>query len=171
MNTARPQTAPRITDERLQRLCLWLALTVAWFAAHVLGAVAPEDPLKRAAAVLLAQHGRIARNLLALRAVRRIGFKAPRRTSVPVDIRRLTARGVAGVALRRALRRHTLAGRTRALCALLAESERWIAHIARRLKRGFTKLRALPRPRRAHLRSIASAPLTAPHAAVALNSS
>ncbi len=119
MSATRPQAATRLTDARLQRLCLWLALTIAWFAAHVLGAIGPDDPLKRAAAQMLRQHGRNARNLLALRAVRRIGFKAPRRGATPIDIRRLTARGAVGVALRRALRGQTLAGRARALCALL----------------------------------------------------
>jgi hypothetical protein len=117
------------------------------------------------------QHARDARNVLALRAIRRIGFKAPRRGPIPIDIRRLTARGAAGAALRRAFRHKTLAGRARALCAMLAEPERWIAHIAKRLRRGFTRLRALPRPRRAQLRPIACAPLSALHAAVALNSS
>jgi hypothetical protein len=152
MRTARPS---RISDQRLQRLSLWLALTVAWFAAHVLGRIAPQ-----AAARMLTQHAHGARILLTLRAVRRIGFKARRRGALPIDMRRLTSRGAAGAALRRALRKGTPSARAGALCAVLANAERWIAHIAHRLERGFTKLRCLPKPRRVKLRATASAPLS-----------
>jgi hypothetical protein len=61
--------------------------------------------------------------------------------------------------LRRALRS---ADRARALCAVLAAAERWIAHITRRLQRGLTKLRRLPKPRRVRLSAIARAP-AGPH--------
>lgn len=128
-----------ITEHHLQRLCLWLALVVARLAAPVLNAIAP-----RAIARLLDEYARTARLLLVARAINHIAFKAPRRGPLPVDFRRHTLRRVAGASLRRALRGHD---RARALVACLADAERWIAHIARRLQRGLTKLRRLPRPR------------------------
>jgi hypothetical protein len=164
MSDTCPQATPRVTDQRLQRLCLWLALMAARFAAHVLGAVAPQM-----AALLLKEYERGACNVLILRAVRRAGIKAPCRGSVPVEMRRLRSRGVVGAALRRALRRKTLADRARALCTLLADADRWIALIARRLKRGFTKRRILPKPQRAHLSTGTFAPSFA--APLPLNSS
>jgi hypothetical protein len=156
MTAARPSP---LNEQRLQRLSLWLALTVAWFVAHVLGAVAPE-----AAARLLAQHARSARLLLVARAVKRLGFTAAR-IPLRIERRRLTCRAVAGAALRHAFRQRTLAGRARALCAALADAERWIARIVRRLRRGFTKLRCLPKPHRTYLPAAApAAPLPKLHA-------
>jgi hypothetical protein len=63
-------------------------------------------------------------------------------------MRRLTGRGAAGAALRRALRKGALSQRARAICAALAAPERSVAQIVKRLQRGFTKLRRLPAPRR-----------------------
>lgn len=146
----------RLTDQRLQRLTLWLALTVVWFASHVLAQVAPH-----AAARLLKQHAQTARLLLVARAVKRIGFRAPCRGVIPMEARPYTCRRVAGAVLRRALRKGASA-----LCAVLAESERWIARIARSLRRGFTKLRRLPRPRPGDLPTFALA-LIAPLRAAA----
>jgi hypothetical protein len=141
MNSARPSLAkgPRLTDRRLQRLSLWLALMIVWFAAHVLGRVSPEK-----AARLLAQHARDARMLLVARAVKRLDYQAPR-LSGRIERRRLTIRAVAGAALRRALPQPSLAGRARALCAALANADHWIARIIERLNRGFTKLCCLPK--------------------------
>lgn len=134
---------PPITEQRLQRLCLWLALVVAKLAGRVLNVIAP-----RALARLLDEYARNAAMLLVLRAVKRIAFKAPRRGPIPVESRRLNVRRVAGARLRQALRSGVdrAKDRIRALCACLADAERWIAHIVRRLRRGFTKLRRLPRP-------------------------
>jgi hypothetical protein len=167
MNAAHPQsrTKLRISEQRLQRLSLWLALTIAWFAAHVLGAIAPQM-----AARLLNQHAHSARLLLVARAVKRIGFTAQHMPS-RVERRRLTCRGVAGVLMRSALRRGTLSDRAQALCTALAEAERWIGYIARRLQRGFTKLRILPKPRRVYLRAAVQAPPPEIHASIAPNSS
>ena len=135
----------RLTDQRLQRLSLWLALTIAWFAAHVLNTLAPK-----AAARLSSQHAHYARMLLVLHAVRRLAFTAPRRGPIPIDARNYTTRRVAGAALRRALRQGP-----RALCAILAAPERWVALVVRRLARGLTKLRRLPKVRRAMARESA----------------
>ena len=139
----------RTTDQRLQRLMLWLALTVARFIAPMLNAVAP-----RAAKRALSDYARAARLLITLAAVRRVAFKAPKRGDMPIGARRHTTRRVAGAALRRALRKDP-----RALCAALAASERWIATIMRRLRRGLTKLCCLPKPRRVVLATLARAPL------------
>ncbi len=147
------------TAQRLQRLGLWLALTVAWFAAHVLAHVAP-----RGARGLLNEYARHARLLLVIRAVKSVAF---RRGVVHADMRRLTCRAAAGAVLRRALRRGALSQRARALCNALAEPERWIARIAKRLQRGFTKLRRQPSPRRTRVKALAQAP----RAASAVNSS
>jgi hypothetical protein len=152
MTTARSSL---LNEQRLQRLSLWLALTVAWFVAHVLGRVAPH-----AAARILAQHARDARMLLVARAVTRVGIKR-RRLPARIKGRRLSIRGVAGSALRRAFHQGPLEDRARALCAVFAEAERWIARIARRLKRGFAKLGCLPKPRRVRAPSCARAPLPA----------
>ncbi len=144
-------TRPRLpSEQRIQRLSLWLALTIAWFAAHVLAHLAP-----RAARGVLMEYARHARLLLLIRAVRAVSF---RRGAMHADMRRLTCRAVFGGALRRALRKGALRDRIRALCAALAAPERWIAHIARRLQRGFTKLRRLPAPRRTRVNANAQAP-------------
>lgn len=142
-----------LSEQRLARLSLWLALTVTWFVAHVLARLAPH-----AAARVLTEHARYARLILVVRAVRAAAF---RRGFIHADMRRLTCRAVAGPALRRALRSAS------ALCDALAAPERWIAQIVRRLKRGFTKLRALPAPRRTRI----SAPTFAPNSARVINSS
>jgi hypothetical protein len=135
--------------QRLQRLSLWLALTIAWFAAHVLAHVAP-----RAAKGVLSQYARNARLLLVIRAVKAVAF---RRGAMHADMRRLTCRAAAGGVLRRALRKGALNQRVRALHAALAAPERWIAQIAKRLRRGFTKLRRLPAPRRTRATVVAQA--------------
>jgi hypothetical protein len=146
---------PRITERTLQRLCLWLALVVARLAAPVLNALAP-----RAAARLLDEYARMAAMLLVARAVARTRFKAPGRGRYPVQSRPLNVRRVAGAQLRRALRSPQSADRARALCACVANAERWIAYIARRLRRGLTKLRRLPRPVQALLGAPKCAPAT-----------
>jgi hypothetical protein len=136
-HTLRPRL---VSEQRLTRLSLWLALTVAWFAAHVLARLAPA-----AAARVLAGHARHARLLLVTRAARAVAF---RRGAIHADMRRLTCRGAAGGALRRALRKGAPSERVRAIGNALAAPERWVAKIAKRLQRGFTKLRRLPAPRR-----------------------
>lgn len=133
----------RLSDQRLRRLSLWLALTVAWFAAHVLAHVAPREARR-----MLNEHAWGVRVLLLACAVRRVGLRQRVRTSIPMRLRRITCRNVVGPALRRALRRGALAARARLIGAILATPERWIAHIARRLKRGFTKRGVLPKPQR-----------------------
>jgi hypothetical protein len=146
-----------ITEHRLQRLCLWLALVVARLAAPVLNAIA-----RRALARQLNDYARIATLLLVARAIKRVAFKAPRLGVIPQESRRHTLRRVAGARLRRALRgcadRATLADRLSALCAVLAGAERWIAHLTRRLQHGLTKLRRLPSPCRVRLTALACAP-------------
>lgn len=146
---------PRITERTLQRLCLWLALVVARLVGPVLEALAP-----RAGARLLDEYARIAAMLFVARAVTRTRFKAPRLGFIPMESRRLNVRRVAGAQLRRALCSPHRADRARALCTCLANAERWIAHIARRLRRGLTKLRRLPRPAQALLRALSCAPAT-----------
>jgi hypothetical protein len=145
-HTIRPQLP---SEQRLRRLSLWLALTIAWFAAHVLAPLAP-----RAARGVLTDYARNVRLLLVIRAVKAVAF---RRGVVHADMRRLTCRAVAGPALRRALRKGALSQRARALFTALAAPERWIARIAKRLQRGFTKLRRLPAPRRTRAKAIAQA--------------
>jgi hypothetical protein len=144
---------PLPSDQRLARLSLWLALTVAWFAAHVLAWIAPH-----AAVRILTDHARHARLLLVTRAVKAAAF---RRGFIHADMRRLACRSVAGAALRRGLRTGALSQRARAIGEALAAPERWIAYIVRRLKRRFTKLGRLPTPRRTRARAIALAPPTA----------
>jgi hypothetical protein len=145
-HTPRPRLA---SEQRLQRLSLWLALTAAWFAAHVLAHLAP-----RAAGRVLTEYSRDARLLLVIRAVKAAAF---RRGAIHADMRRLTCRAAAGAALRRALRKGALSQRARAICAALAAPDRWIARIVKRLQRGFTKLRRLPAPRRARTTCVQSA--------------
>jgi hypothetical protein len=145
---------PRLVSElSLQRLSLWLALTVAWFAAHVLAHLAP-----RAAGRVLTEHARNARLLLVIRAVKAAAF---RRSGIHADMRRLTGRAAAGAALRRALRKGPLSQRARTICTALAAPDRWVAQIVKRLQRGFTKLRRLPAPRRTRATFVQSAPADA----------
>jgi hypothetical protein len=129
-----------VSEQRLERLSLWLALSVAWFAAHVLARLAPE-----AAARIVDEYARHARLLLVARALRRAPL---RRLPGRAGVRRLTCRAVAGGALRRALNAGPHRRRVHEICAVLASPERWVARIVRRLRRGFTKRGGLPAPRR-----------------------
>jgi hypothetical protein len=131
-------------------LSLWLTLTIAWFAAHVLAHVAPQ-----AAARMLTQYARDAGVLLVVRALKQIIPPAARRSHLPQDIRRLTCRAVAGARLRRALHTGTLIERARAIADAVTNPERWVAHIVRRMQRRFTRMRRLPAPIRTPARAIA----------------
>jgi hypothetical protein len=144
-------------ERRVQRLQKWLALWLAWFTAHALAVIAPE-----LAARTLFDLFRHVRGLLLVRALYRV--RPPRRPHRPrcYDpdwvVRRLTVRSMTGMALKRALRGRTAQQQCRALCNALANADRWVAHIARRLARRFTKLR---RPRHPVFHA---APLAAAHA-------
>jgi hypothetical protein len=131
---------PLPTEHRLARLQTWLALTIAWFAAHVLALVAPN-----AAANELARLGRWTRLLIIVRALKRTSL--PRTSNRPrcydnhSRVRRLTDRRMAGAGLRRALKARSPQARARALYAALTYADAWIARLARRFTRRFTKLR------------------------------
>jgi hypothetical protein len=160
MTTSAPSA---LSETRLARLSLWLALAVAYFVSHVLAHVAPKR-----AARCLAAYAHAARLVLVARAVKRAALPRKPRTHRRVDAHRLTCRRVFGARLRRLTRKGSLTTRAQAICALLAAPERCIAAIVRRLRRRFTKLRRLPAPRRA---SDTCPRARAPSAKVAINSS
>ncbi len=140
MNYAPPPPLPSAT--RLARLTLWLALTTAWFAAHVLALFAPDAAKRR-----LAKYARWGQCVLIVRAMRRTpGLNVKWRKHTLTRARCLTLRRMGGGALRRAFSGRSPAERARAIYAILTDPERWIAHVVRRLARRFSKLRALPRP-------------------------
>lgn len=142
---------------------LWLNLTLVWFAANVVALFAPHE-----AANELKRYARYALILLAVRALKRVALRKGHRRAFSADrFRRFTCRRTVGSALRRALRTGSLHERAGAIYAAMTAPERWIARIAARLKRRFTKLRRLPAPRRAHARAITLALL----AAASINSS
>jgi hypothetical protein len=130
-------------EHRVQRVQTWLARWLAWFAGHALAIVAPE-----LAARCLADLAHLVRDVLMVRALHRV--RPPERPHRPRcydphwRVRRLNFRSMAGMRLKRALRADTPAAQCEALCAVLKNAERCIAHIVRRLARRFTKLR---RPR------------------------
>jgi hypothetical protein len=132
---------PLASAQRLQRLSLWLCLALAWFAAHVLTRLTPH-----AAARVLARHAHAARLILAATALRAAGVQMRSRSYRPAPAHRLTCRRLAGSRLRRALRLGAPGDRARAIAAVLAAPERWIAYLVRRLRRRFTKLGRLPKP-------------------------
>lgn len=134
---------PALSEPRLARLSLWLALAIGYFVAHGLARIAP----KRAAEVI-AHYARAVRLVLVARAVKRAALPKTARTHRPAPAHRLTCRRVLGANLRRRLRLGGTVERARTLTALLAAPERWIAAITRRLRRRFTRLRRLPAPRR-----------------------
>jgi hypothetical protein len=158
--TPRP---PLPSDQRISRLSLWLHLTVAWFAAHVLALFAPHQAARE-----LKRYARYARFLLMIRTLKQTPWpRRRRRACTPGHIRHMTWRRIAGGVLRRALHTGSLRDRANAIYAAMTAPERWLAHIARRLKRRFTKLRRLPAARRTQ----ACAVTFAPQAAAAINSS
>jgi hypothetical protein len=132
--------SPSAIQRRVSRLSLWLCLTVTWFAAHVLGRIAPH-----AANKMLIDYARIARTLLVAHALRHGAVSAHKRTP-QAETRSPTVRRVAGPALRRALRQGSFRDRANAICAALAAPERWIKCIVRRLRLRFTKPGRLPAP-------------------------
>jgi hypothetical protein len=121
-----------------------LSLWLVWFVAHLLAYIAPQR-----AAALLAQARRGTRVLLLLHALRRI--TPPRQPHKPRcydparPCRRLSARVIVGHALNRALKAPDAIAQAQHLYAILANPERWIARIVRRLNRRYTKLRRAPR--------------------------
>jgi hypothetical protein len=140
-------TAPALslpTELRVNRLQKWLSLWLVWFVAHALAYIAPLH-----AAALLAQARRRTRNLLVVHALRRV--TPPRQPPKPPcydparPCRRLRARVLVGHALNRALKARDAIAQARHLYAILANPERWIARIVRRLKRRYSKLRRAPR--------------------------
>lgn len=155
MNAAAPLSPA--AAKRLSRLSLWLCLTVVWFAAHVLARLAPS-----AASRMLTQYARTARLLLVARTLSQTVFRM--RQHGRAELRRLTVRCAGGAALRRALRRGSLAERAEAICAALAAPEPWIAYTARRLRRSAPKRALLPTPHPTNACVIADAPSAPVHA-------
>ncbi|MBL8535928.1 MAG: hypothetical protein JNM59_00835 [Hyphomonadaceae bacterium] len=133
-------------------------LTIAWFTAHVLAIVAPETAKRE-----IARYARWATLLIVAQALARVPtpltYPRPRHDRRPP--RRLSARGMAGVSIRRALRGPTWVARLGAIRAAIKQPERMIARVMRRLRIRFTKLRVLPAPPRAGaaLASTPSAPM------------
>jgi hypothetical protein len=129
---------------RLNRLQKWLSLWLVWFVTHVLAHIAPQR-----AAALLVQARRRTRSLLVVHALRRV--TPPRQPPKPRcydparPCRRLRARVLVGHALNRALKAPDAIAQAQHLYAILANPERWIARIVRRLMRRYTKLRRAPR--------------------------
>ena len=135
-----------LSAHRLARFRRWLELSILWFAAHLLGRIAPA-----LAARQLTRYRRWARHWLVVQAVARVQAPParPRPAHDFAPRRRLTPRRMLGVRAIRALRGEgSLRQRAQALAAILAAPKRLIARIVRRLRRRFSKLRALPRPRR-----------------------
>jgi hypothetical protein len=156
-------SSAQITTQRFSRLSLWLCLTIMRFAARALAPLGPH-----AARRALSAHARTLRLLLVAGALTHIVRGAHSPAPHHVATRGLTVRRVVGSVLRRAMRRGTLGEHAKALCSVLAAPARWIAAIARRLRRQFTKLRSVPKPPRARLSAVACAPRIA---AVRVNSS
>lgn len=157
------QPASRLShpSQRLERLSLWLCLALARFMIHALSHVAP-----RVARQTLRHFAHAARLVLVARALRTTKLAKPRGADPTARKRRLTCRGVAGAQIRRALRANTPEARARAIADMLAAPERWIGLIARRLRKGFTKMRRLPRPKRQHtpcVTQITPSPCAAPN--------
>lgn len=142
MHTAPAPT--RLSALRLDRLQKWLSLWLVWFVAHVLAHIAPQR-----AAALLAQARRRTRILLLIHALRRVPPPPqphkPRCYDLARPCRRLSARVIVGHALNRALKAPGAIAQAQHLNAILANPQRWIARIVRRLKRRYTKLRRAPR--------------------------
>lgn len=134
----------RLSALRLSRLQKWLSLWLVWFVAHVLAHIAPPR-----AAAMLAQARRRTRILLLIHALRRVAPPAqphkPRCYDPARTCRELDARVLVGHALNRALKAPGAIAQAQHLYAILANPERWIARIVRRLMRRYTKLRRAPR--------------------------
>lgn len=127
------------SEHSLKRLQKWMMLTLIWFAAHVLAVMAPAT-----AARWLREMRHNLRAVMLVRAFHRA--PDPPLASHPgcydrawvTDTIRL--RGMAGYKFMRALSGRGALEQSRALYAVLADAERWIDHLVRRLRRGFTRL-------------------------------
>jgi hypothetical protein len=134
---------PLPSETRLARLTTWLALTVTWFAAHVLALFAPHQATSQ-----LKKYARWSAIVLIVCAMKRMRFPRPAHRNHRPGARKrdLSMRRLGGAELRQALRAGTPAARARAIYAILTNPERCLARLVRRMQRRFTKLRVLPRP-------------------------
>ena len=141
----------------LQRLQQWMMLTLVRFAVHLLAVIAPDV----AARCIAEMRGRLCTVML-VRAFRLVREPRPLGRADCDDrawtLRDLRVRGMAGFVFMRALAGRGALEQSRALYAVLADADRWVAHLARRIARGFTKLR---QPRH---RSLRAPPPTPAHA-------
>ena len=141
----RPAPAPDLpADYRLARLQKWVALSLVWFAAHVLALIAPD-----AARAWLDAMRRNVRLLLLARALKQVRLPAKNtrpRCYDPGSVRAgFSLRAMIGLDVNRALRGHGLRESAGALHQALTHPDRLIARIVRRLNRRFTRRRRMRR--------------------------
>lgn len=127
------------SEHSLKRLQKWMMLTLIWFAAHVLAVMAPATA---------ARWLREMRHNLSVVMLVRAFHQAPEPAFAPHPgcydrawmTNMISLRGMAGIRFTRALSGRGALDQSRALYAVLADAERWIDHLVRRLRRGFTRL-------------------------------
>jgi hypothetical protein len=125
---------------RLSRLVAWLRLWLAWaVGAFGVWMSQGERPSRRA----LDKIARFACHLVVFHACARVCPRWRRSAHRHGRLKRLTRRVVIGARLRKAVRGHDFAARLLAILTFVRDMERHIAHAARRLRAGFSRLRIL----------------------------
>ncbi len=126
-----------LNEHRLARLMTCARLSLVWLVGAFAG-LAGELSRRR-----LDFAARILARLIFLHVAARV---RPQRSGVHRHgrLRAIGSRAVVGAALRRALRGKDFATRLFALLRVMRDADHHIAKLARRLRRGLTRLRALP---------------------------
>lgn len=135
---------PLPSDYRLARLQKWMALSLVWFAAHVISAIAPDAA--RAWLTRLRQHTRLLLLAQALKQVRLPTQDGRVRCYDPQSARLdFSVRAMIGLEVNRALRGHGLRDQARVLHEALTNPAPLVARIMQRLERRFTRRRRMRR--------------------------
>jgi len=119
-----------INEHRLKRLTTWVRLTLIWAAAFAIAFAAPSN----ARAFVERMRG-YAGKLIIARAMLRIPMprqRARAHAHLLRDQRNISTRRILGSHFRRALQARGLIAQARAIAAVLANAEAWIARIMRR---------------------------------------
>lgn len=121
---------PPINEHRLKRLTTWVRLTLVWAAAFAIALAAPGN-----ASAFVARMRGYAGKLLTARALLRMPMPRRKTRAHAYMLRQqhaITTRRILGGRFRRAMRASGLIAQARAIAAVLANAEVWIARIMRR---------------------------------------
>ncbi|WP_395648012.1 hypothetical protein [Terricaulis sp.] len=131
----RPAPATAVSDRTLTRLTLWALL---WLAQILAWVAFDEGPGKSFIETQLRRIARAVESIILIRVLKRWRMRRRPRPWLPArpDAWR---RAAVGSALRRALRGRDMDARLAALSTALANLDRWVAQLLRRLRHGLSR--------------------------------